>query len=251
MTQNSLTLYSKDELAILADLDLGIAGLENLEAGDIGMPPRLRISQPNRPITIGSDEARPGAIVNTLTGEQWDSLDMIVIVYLPHTRVMWPEQFSADSEPLCVSDDGGHPSRGSDMLAGPCKVCPMAQFVEGKKPRCADQRNFLVYLPEIGEAAILTLQSTAIKEARQLTALTQGQGIKKTVTMSALKIKDDRGTWFVPRFSRGRALTIAEIMEVAEVRNEMKNLTIRADSEQVEPRGDVNEPVIIEDAVPF
>ena len=235
MTSSSaVAVITDEERALLAGLDLGVAGTENLEKGDIGMPPRLRISQPNRPIKIGDGKAAPGSIVNTLTGEQWTKLELVVVVYRPHTRALWPEPFNANDKPLCVSDDGVHPTRGDEMMTGPCRTCPMAQFVDGKKPRCADQRNFLVWLPDIGEPAILTMQSTAIKEAKQLTALAQTQGLKKTVTMTALQIEDSRGTWFVPRFSKGRPLPVKEILEIVEIRDELKNLQTFADTERIE-----------------
>ena len=244
-----LILSPEQQLAQLTDFDLMPAGLETLEPGDTGMPPRLRISQPNRPIEIGGEEAQPGMIVNTLTGEYSETINIVPIVFLPKTRVMWPVMYSADSTPECVSDTGLKPTPRADTTnpqPGPCVTCPMAEFVNGQKPRCTLQRNFLVWVVETGEAAILTMQSTALKEARQLTTLAKTAGLKRTIKMTTLKVKDDRGSWYVPRFSRGDNLPAEEIVNLVQVRNELKNLVISADI--VEDTA-VSEPE--DDEVPF
>ena len=149
-------LAVQEERALLAQLEesgaLFVAGEENLAPGDIGMPPRLRISQPNRPIEASTTVAPPGSIVNTLTGEIYeDGLEIVPLVFLPRTRVMWPEDFKTTNDPLCASDDGVMPSQSADNRTltspqlGPCADCPFSQFGEnGEAPPCKLQRNFLV-----------------------------------------------------------------------------------------------------------
>ena len=49
VVETALVERTNEELELmLAGADLSVAGEENLREGDIGMPPRLRISQPNR-----------------------------------------------------------------------------------------------------------------------------------------------------------------------------------------------------------
>lgn len=234
---NKTALTVQEEQAILAKMNLDIAGEENLEQGDIGMPPRLRISQPNRPIVVGEGEAPDGAVVNTLTEEIFTmGLEVVTLVFLPRTRVMWPAKFSADNDPQCASDDGAYPSASSEARTltnsqrGPCSSCPSAKFGEsGEVPACKMQRNFLVWLVEQSEPAILTMQSTALAAARQLTTLAKTQGLRKSITFATRKIKDDRGGWFVPTLGKGRKLDMPEIVALAEARDELRNLVIRAD----------------------
>lgn len=252
---DALTVYDKEELAVLEGLDLSIGGEENLESGDVGMPPRLRISQPNRPIEVGGEKTKPGHIVNTMTGEQFGSVEIVPIMFLPRTRVMWPEKFSTENDPLCLSDDGIMPTttrKVSDPQPGPCAECPMSQFIDGEKPRCNMQRNFLVWIVENEEPAILTMQSTGLKEAKKLTALAKMQGVKKSIMFDTALVEDDRGSWYVPTFSRGNALKVEEILPVVEAKNELANLIVTADIDDVsfaEP-----EPVVVameEDEIPF
>lgn len=245
MNENTeLTTIAAEEKALLAQLDpadLLPAGMENLEPGDTGMPPRLRISQRNRPIEVGDGEAEAGSIVNSLTGEIYDQVEIVPLVFLPRTRVMWPETFSADNDPMCLSDDGHYPSRTSEMRnvtkpqAGPCEDCPLAKFTdEGTPPRCKMQRNFLVWLVEQGEPAILTMQSTALKAARQLTTLARTQGLRKSIVFATREVKSDQGQWHIPAFVKGHRLDTSELLELVEVRGELQNLIVGADIDAAE-----------------
>ena len=267
MTETALAVQEEKALmARLAELGgTGVAGLDNLRPGDVGMPPRLRISQQNRPIELGGDaEAQPGTIVNSLTNEVHQSLEIVPLVFLPRTRVMWPDAFDTGNDPLCISDDGDHPLPAdsprvmTNRQPGPCAECVYSKFGEnGEAPPCKLQRNFLVMtIGDKVEPAILTLQSTAIASAKQLTSLAMTQGIKNAVTFTTQKIKSDQGQWFVPAFAKGRALTPAELVDVAEQRNDLKNLVISADIESHATNGfsdAVDAPITEEemDAIPF
>jgi hypothetical protein len=246
MTQALTT--TDEQRALQAQIEalggLGVAGEQNLEQGDVGMPPRLRISQPNRPIKVGDDPVPAGAFVNSVTNEVYhDGLEIVPLVFLPRTRVKWPERFSADNDPECASDDGKTPSLSSDMrklnapMSGPCADCPSAKFSEDSTPpSCKVQRNFLVWLLDSSEPAILTMQSTALSSARALTTLAKTQGLTKSVMLITQKQSDNRGEWYIPATARGRKLEAHELLAVAEARNELENLVITAD---VEVAGDV------------
>jgi hypothetical protein len=232
---NTTELTVTEEMALVADalpddIDLTVAGEENLQPGDLGMPPRLRISQPNRPV----DGTNPGDIVNTLTGAVCSQVEFVPMVFLPTTRVMWPATFNADNQPVCVSDDNRSPTddltRVTNPQRGPCAECPYSQFGEdGTPPVCKAQRNFLILtLPDL-EPAILTMQSTGIASAKQLTSLAKMAGLRKSITMAARQVQDNRGMWYVPAFVMGRKLSVTEIITAAEFRDDLKNLVITAD----------------------
>lgn len=242
-----LTVQKEQELkAYLAQANLAVAGTENLQPGDIGMPPRLRISQDNRPIMVGDNKAPAGSIVNTLTGEIFkESVEIVPVMFLPRTRVCWPDVFSADNQPLCASDDGEYPATANDARAlldlrsGPCTTCQDARFSdESTPPRCKLQRNFLVWLVEQKEPAVLTFQSTALTAARELTMLGRMQGLRKTICFTTQSVVDNRGNWRVPVFCKGRKLLLEELATLVKVREELRNLVISADLVQDEPSED-------------
>ena len=224
------------------------AGIDRLEPGDTGMPPRLRISQPNRPIKIGDDTVEAGLIVNTLTGQTWTALDIVVLVFLDKTRVMWPTAFSADNDPVCLSNDGKRPAEASDMRkmtqpqAGPCATCPSAKFGENNKaPACKMQRNFLVWMVEEGEPAILTMQSTALEPARNLTTLSRTKGFKASITFVTRLVDDTRGSWVVPAFTtdaKENKLKASEQIAIHNACAELANLVVGADVEVAQDEGE-------------
>ena len=231
---NELAVFENEEqaLAALANLDLNVAGEENLQSGDLGMPPRLRLSQQNRPI----EGTTPGQIVNTLTGAVYDSVEFVPMVFLPTTRVMWPEAFNADNQPVCVSDDGQRPlkdmARVTDPRSGPCQECLYAQFCEdGTPPICKAQRNFLALIVsgQDYEPVILTMQSTAIAAAKQLTSLAKMAGLRKSIVMGTKRIDSDKGTWFVPVFVMGSKLSTQQVLTAVDFRDDLKNLVISAE----------------------
>lgn len=264
--ETALIEHKDEEYALaLANADLTVAGEENLRDGDIGMPPRLRLSQPNRPIEVGDDEAPAGSIVNTLTGEIYSNgLEIVPLVFLPRTRVMWPPDFSTENDPLCASDDGEEPrvSTAERTLRapeqGPCSICAYAKFSDdGSAPPCKLQRNFLVMIlnGEQPEPAILTLQSTNISPARQLTTLAKTQGLRKSVRFVTQKTQTERGSWYTAAFAAGRKLTPRELVALVEAKDELKNLIITADmaTEAYENghASGVEEDVREEEAIPF
>lgn len=245
MNENALALTEEQALALLDPADLLPAGMGNLEHGDSAMPPRLRISQANRPIAIGDTTAPAGSIVNTITGEVFSSVEIVPLVFLPTSRVMWPATFSADNDPRCLSDDGKVPFVGNggrivtDPQAGPCNTCPWSKFGDDAPPPCKRQRNFLVLLLDSMEPAILTMQSTALKAAKHLTTLARTQGLRKSITFIAREEKSDKGQWYVPAFVKGRKLTNAELLAVVEEKRGLENLVITADIEAVGVEPDI------------
>ncbi len=253
----ALALQEEQALAALNPADLLPAGMENLEHGDTGMPPRLRISQPNRPIEVGDTTAPEGSIVNTVTGEVLSSIEIVPLVFLPPSRVLWPAKFKADNEPRCLSDDGQVPFTGNggrivtDPQKGPCDVCAWTAFQpDGTPPECKRQRNFLVLILDSMEPAILTMQSTALKAAKHFTTLARTQGLRKSVKFTTREDRNDSGRWFVPTFVKGRKLTTPELLGVVEAKGEFANLIIQADVESVDvdPTQEHDEP---EKEVPF
>lgn len=232
----------QEEKALQAFLDqhqLGVAGEENLRQGDLAMPPRLQISQQNRPIEFGDVQVDPGSIVNSLTGQVYpNGVNIVPLVFLPRTRVMWPQTFSTSNDPMCVSDDGDKPlgpDSGRVMTnpqQGPCAECQYSRFNDdGTPPPCKLQRNFLVMVVEDDamEPAILTMQSTALASAKQLTSLAKTQGVAKTIRFVAQEMRGDSGQWYVPAFAKGRKLELSELVAIVESRDDLKNLVVTAD----------------------
>ncbi len=244
----------------LAELGLSLAdllpaGVERLQPEDTGRPPRLRLSQPNRPI----ESVEPGRWVNTSTGEVYDSLEVVVLAFLNDTRVLWPPRFSADNVPLCVSDNGRMPAfrepdsrRATEPRPGPCTTCPEANWQGNTPPRCQRQRNFLLAVVTKGgaEPVLLTLQSTALVPAKQLTQLARMYGLRRTIRMGARLVSDPRGQWYLPIFSAGARLSPEQVLALVELKRELGGLLVTADIGTEEPETET-EVTVEAGAAPF
>lgn len=239
----ALTELSDAEIeARLAALDMRPGGSDDLTAADLALPPRMRVSQPNRPITLANGEdAPPGTFVNTFTGEVLGTtVETVLLAFLDDTRVMWPLKFSTDNDPECASDDAARPSAPTDFRpltnpqVGPCASCPFAAWGDEESPRCKFQRNFLLWLTESEEPAILTVQSTALKPAKTLSTLGVRAKMRQTVYVSAMEMKDDRGNWYVPVYTKGRRLDARTALFLHGEKDALKDIVIRADADAID-----------------
>ncbi len=234
---------TRQELLVqLAEMgELEVLGVENLEDGDTGQPPRLRLSSLNSPIEVANGEtAPPGSIVNTVTNKVYSGgVEVVGLKLLPHTRVMWPQEYASDNAPICASDNGKTPSDSvrrklSEPRQGPCNTCAEAQWPEGGSPPCTDQRNFLVGVLEDDETvspAILTMQRTSNKTASQFTSLIRMLNPKrpKSIMVTTRKEESTKGTYFIYICGEGKPLDLVQRVALRDLQLRLDSLTITAD----------------------
>lgn len=241
MTEKALTVSEERQLAAQTQLEKMLAenpdlldmwGGENLEEGDVGQPPRLKLAHRD------DDEigVKAGQFFNTLTGETYDALEIVVLLPLGPTRVEYYRPYTRGEPPLCASDDCKMPRQVSDRRplqdrkAGPCATCPQAQWADGPKgervsPPCTRQRNFMVTLREEPEEYMrYVLQRSAIPAARDITALAMAAGLRKSMVLASKFVKSDKGDYYEPIVTGGERLKPAELLRVIEVRAEVDRL---------------------------
>lgn len=91
-----------------------------------------------------------GTFLNTLTGEQSESIDGVVLAYR-EDRVLWPTIGENYGLPLCVN--------GSEF--GPCR-CAFADWgKDGTPPDCAEELSFLLW--QETQLVVLTARRSQIK----------------------------------------------------------------------------------------
>jgi hypothetical protein len=247
---NKLTVTEQkalqEQLETLGPLTVDQGWQDNLRPEDTARPPRLRISQRNRPVKL--DDGTPtdaGSIVNVELGVVYPSgLEMFPLRELPNTRVMWPEEYDANNEPLCASDDGLTPTQSdrrrlTNQQAGPCSqgnkdVCPFALWNENLQtgdrdaPRCTRQRNFLVVVIEDDslEPVILTMQRTSMKASQKLTTYMRRLNPKAPKSIVLTTVERDNGSrqWIEYACSRGRTLDLKEQVEIRALQVEFETM---------------------------
>jgi hypothetical protein len=229
--ETALTVQEQAErqLAVLLESDpnlLDMIGGEHLEEGDTGQPPQLKICQKEDPDL----EVKPGHFYNTLTGESWEVLEIVPLMPLNVTRANYFKPYTKGEPLLCASDDGKMPREVSERRPltnrqpGPCAMCPEAQWIDGARPACSRQRNFMLMVRDTSDVLSMMWQISAVPAARQLTALMKSAGIRKSVVLATKFTRGDSGDYYEPVVASGERLPTDELIGVIETRKEISRL---------------------------
>jgi len=216
-----------------------VAGAEALDRSDIVVP-RIRLRQPTS--KFGSPQ-NAGQFHNNLTEQFADSIEAVVL-RVSKGRVMWPEAFSGDNDPLCASDNGIMPREGnglSDKQPGPCAACQYAQWSpDGTPPRCALVYTYLCADRNNDDMPFLiSAQRTSVRAAKKLNSLLKLFGVQKSVRISSELVKGEQGQWYELKFEASNILTPEEMKRYAAMAASLAAVEMSVDTEpEEEPASD-------------
>ncbi len=177
--------------------------------------PRLKVGQNQSPGDVA------GKLYIDVSGDAVETME-IVLLKMNKSRVLFPEDFSRDSEPLCRRQDFKVPeiiNDGCKPMAEKCAECAYGKWTKGsngkqKPPRCQEVWNFLVLDYETYMPAWFSLKSTALKPARKIISMLKLRGTAKKIPAWGFKFEvevasrsGDAGDSYVPVFS---GLTLLE-----------------------------------------
>lgn len=216
-----------------------VAGAEALDRSDIVVP-RIRLRQPTS--KFGSPQ-NAGQFHNNLTEQFADSIEAVVL-RVSKGRVMWPEAFSGDNDPLCASDNGVMPRDGnglSDKQPGPCVACQYAQWSpDGTPPRCALVYTYLCADRNNDDMPFLiSATRTSVKAAKRWNSLLKLFGIRKSVRITSELVSGNQGQWYELKIEAGKTLTTDEIRRYADMARSLAAVEMSVDTEpEEEPASD-------------
>lgn len=231
------------------------SGLEALDRGDVIIP-RLTITQPTTPDV---DAANIGKFSVNITGDFYDGMKLVCIK-LTKGRILWPEKYSKDNEPLCRSHNFSTPAgdiEGAEPMCHTCAVtpdtrrgehaCPYANWAVDKKgkpvaPRCQEVWNMLVLDLETYMPMYLSLKSTSIKPAKKLfSAINILSGARRIPLWGwsfgvTLKMEsNDSGKFYVPIFTSPTAVSPEELEAMSGIRAQLANVEMRSEERPEAP----------------
>ncbi len=216
-----------------------VAGAEALDRSDIVVP-RIRLRQPTS--KFGSPQ-NAGQFHNNLTEQFADSIEAVVL-RVSKGRVMWPEAFSGDNDPLCASDNGVMPRDGnglSDKQPGPCVACQYAQWSpDGTPPRCALVYTYLCADRNNDDMPFLiSATRTSVKAAKRWNSLLKLFGNRKSVRITSELVSGNQGQWYELKIEAGKTLTTDEIRRYADMARSLAAVEMSVDTEpEEEPASD-------------
>jgi len=223
-------------------------GLGALDSGDLIIP-RLIITQKTTP---GIETENIGKFFINLTGEFFNSMRLTTLK-LTKGRILWPNEYDKDNEPLCRSHDFAYPAddiQNATPMASSCgllpgdpkkHVCPYADWTLDKKgkpkpPQCSELWNLLVLDLDSYMPMFFTVKSTGIKPAKKFYSAVNIIGKAKNIpmwnqefTINLMVANFDSGPAYIPSFVGPKQLSAEESEVVNSIRYQMADVDMRTD----------------------
>ena len=248
MTNQALTTVNAPEMALASPDDAALFGLDQMDRSD-QIIPRVRLAQ----LMSNLPGADPGEFHNNVTGNAMKEF-IAVILRVSKGRVMWPDQYAREQEPLCASDNSRAPREkyaGIYDLGKGCAQCPMSAWgEEGQTPFCSLAYTYLGIDFTTGLPFLISLSRTSAKTAKQLNTLFAGYTITHAFKFSVSElITGEKGRWYEARVAdAGKVDDPARFMALA------RQFAGRAISTDTGPEGEGTlsaEDMAAEEDLPF
>jgi hypothetical protein len=237
-------------------------GLGELDAGDLIIP-RLTITQPTTP-DIQTDQV--GKFCINVTGDYQDTM-RVSMVKLTKSRILFPEKYKRDNDPLCRSHDFKVPANdidGAKPMSHTCElvpgdnkkhVCAYANWgADNAPPRCQETWNLLIVDINTYMPMWFSVKSTALKPLRKIVSAVSMICQAKRLPMWSLgfdmvieKVTNDSGTFYVPQFSGLSALTVDDSENMTAIRGQLVHVEIKDAIEADRPDAPPSAPTTPED----
>ena len=139
-----------------------------------------------------------GLLINTMTGEQKSQL-IAIPIRADYSRFMWPDKFNSTNLPVCYSSNGFVPDVDNPP-AERCTICPMAEWIDGKRPKCGKSYNYLLLDAETDILSVLNLSGARVPTARALNSFFRLNGVKFKLTFNTELERSAKGEFWQVHF---------------------------------------------------
>lgn len=238
MTDQALVPAAAAQLPAVAPDYVPVAGFEQLPPDDFSLP-TLKLVQPQT--SNEGAEKHPGEYLKTDTGDYFAAPN-VLIVGIAKTRIMFPDEYAADSKAICRSDDGVSPRSefiGQEIngveIQGDCATCPFSQWGEDAPPACSLTDNWAAILPT-GDPAILRLRGSSAKTSAMLKNIMRANRMKGKAThikLGSIFTRTTKGQFYVATVTPAAEAIAPEALGTAKMLAGV-NLAARAAVEEQE-----------------
>jgi hypothetical protein len=176
-----------------------VEGTQDLTREDMQIPQLILVQAQSK--NIADHMQHIGQFYNNLTGEFYADVNAVLLSE-SKGRVAFPRDFSADSEPLCGSDDALTPRAEYEGTEVTDPKTGFTQFgADGESPMCAKSYSFAMLDALTGIPFVLRAQRTATQAAKQLNTIAKTMGRRKYIKIASRLVESDKGTYYVPTFA--------------------------------------------------
>lgn len=243
------TIVDKNAIAQINDLDLGITGKEDIEAGDMAKPV-IFLMQAMTPV----DNNIPGAARNSATGDTYDitkePLEVIPIAFkksfLEYSR----------SEDRLLDKVGTH-NKYSEIVQSADTIQEgrfAGKLIARNGNILVETATHIVFLPESNQVAFIPFKNTNLKVSKGWVTMIQSSPVKymfgSTYHISSEKVSRDNNSWYQYKVTKGDlimdAIKLRELADLAKQANDFK----AEDFEPQEPKATVEvDEQLVEEAM--
>lgn len=209
------------------------AGTDIMKGGvgfnfDLIKPTFIKLVQPT---TKTTGDERPGQFVDELSGNVFNELQVVPLV-IRNNRVLYDGDGGFGAPPLCRSNDGFVPSPFAQFpQAKTCAMCPKSKWVKRAdgssiKPPCSEIKQMVFIHKETGLPRKINFARQALTPVKKLIdQLVQDSAMTRektgrarnifdyTFTISSVLISNDKGRFYVPKFSGVKAISLTQDAE--------------------------------------
>jgi len=190
------------EIAVKTDTPLALAGsfeddaskgFEGMGQDDFALP-FLRLLTSTSPLVAENENARPGMMVNTVTGELYDGKQGITVIPCAYVRqyIEWAPRGKGPGAPINI-----FPSTSDVLTKTHRKPGDSKDYLDNGNYIEATATHFVMLVHEgVGEPALIAMKSTQLKKSRRWNSM-----------MQATKMMGKNGPFTPPMYSHLYKLT--------------------------------------------
>ena len=196
-------------VAVKNEAALAVVGLFEQEAGggfdhmgqeDFALP-FLRLLTSTSPMVAENDNARPGMVANTVTGELYDGKAGLQVIPCAYVRqyIEWAPRGKGPGAPIAI-----YPSTSDILTKTHREPGDSKDWLDNGNYVEATASHFVLLINDsVGEPALISMKSTQLKKSRRWNSM-----------MQAVKMMGSNGTFTPPMYSQVyRLTTVAESNE--------------------------------------
>lgn len=192
---NEIAVKNETPLALAGSFEADASkGFEGMNQDDFAMP-FLRLLTTTSPLVAENEAARPGMVVNTVTGELYDGKQGITVIPCAYVRqyIEWAPRGKGPGAPINI-----YPSTSDVLTKTYRKPGESKDYLENGNYIEATATHFVMLVNSggIGEPALIAMKSTQLKKSRRWNSM-----------MQAAKMMGKNGPFTPPMYSHMYKLT--------------------------------------------
>ena len=199
-------------------------GAQNISQEDLALPFLKILGQLSPEVNKRDGKyvegAEPGKIINTVTNQLYDSVDVVPVFY-KRQYIEWQDRGTSSGAPVAIHEAGSDIINQTKRDASYKDRLPNGNYLDNTA------NHFVLQLGDNPQTALISMKSTQLKVSRKWNSMMMGikmQGknglftpptYSHIYTLSTVQMSNDKGTWFGWDVAKVGPVTDKSIYEMA------------------------------------